>query len=298
MFGRRDPIRRDRVQPVPDVDFVVNCYERTYRDVLAPGFVSEKVFQQRYDFAEVTVLINNVDDREDASRLARQLVELGEITRFEFVGDHIDDALRRCGLKWRHIKRLPYFTTCCLVAVCLDGPPWLVYWDADVTLREPMDWITPTLGRMLTDDRLAIGNPNTWYEGLTVWESLEVDGDLAIGYGFSDLTWMARRAELTAPIYRYVSPASWRYPLAATEPIFEQRVDAWMRRRGRLRLTYLPAVMTHPDEGGANYPPRTLRQRVRGRLQRDLGPRLAAVSGHPAMRPWARWRTPWTGANR
>ncbi|WP_143447905.1 hypothetical protein [Kineosporia sp. R_H_3] len=271
------------------VDFVVNCYERTYREVLAPGYVSGLAEAQRFPFASVTVLVNNVDDRADAEARAKELGEADPgVSRVEFVADHLLAALAVTGLRARHLEPLGHFTDCGLVAATLPGPEWLCYWDADARLREPADWLTPTLAAMDADPRHGVGNPNNWHPGLAEREALIVDGDVAVGYGFSDVAFLARRADLARPVYRKVSPASWRYPLAHVEPVFEQRVDAWMRRERRTRVTYLPAVVEHLGEAGGNYPAGGVRERVRRAAFRRAGRAAAAVSSHPAARAWPR----------
>jgi len=238
------------------VDLVVNCYERTYRNVLELGYVHALVDSQRFDFASVTVTINNVADRWDAERRAARLRLDPTISRVEWVADHLPKAMKVTGMRRRDMDRLPHFTDCGLVAATLPGPDWVCYWDADARLREPHDWITPTLNRMTSEPRAAVGNPNNWHPGLAEREALRVDGDFAVGYGFSDVAFLARRADLARKIYHRVwrCPASWRYPLAHVEPVFEQRVDAWMRTAGRLRVTYLPAVYEHVAPVGVNYP--------------------------------------------
>lgn len=265
-----------------EVDFVVNCYERTYRDVLGAGYVRRLAGRQGFPFASVTVLVNNVRDRADAERLAASC----DVDRVVFVADALPAALARTRFPRRHLRRLPHFTDCCLAAATLAGPEWFCYWDAEADLREPHDWISPTLSFMQTNPQVGVGNPNTWLEGLAVREALRIDGDIAVGYGFSDVAFLARRSDLGSPIYGKVAPASWRYPLAHVEPIFEQQVDAWMRRTGRQRATYLPATVTHPDEVGGNYPAAGLRERIRGRLMRSVGQRASRISAHPAMRAW------------
>jgi hypothetical protein len=270
-----------------DVDFVVNCYERTYRDVLTPGLVSGLAASQRFTFAAVTVLINNVDDRDDAKALAEELLSADPgVTRVEFVADHLAYALACTGLNRRRMRRLPHFSDCCLVATSLVGPEWLCYWDADATLQEPCDWVTPTLEYMAAHADVAVGNPNNWHSGLAEREALSIDGNMAIGYGFSDVAFLATRTRLCQPIYRKIAPSSWRYPLAHVEPIFEQRVDAWMRRTGGLRATYLPSVVTHPTTVGANYPDPRFRERIRSVAMNRTGRLAATISAHPAMRAW------------
>lgn len=268
--------------PVDSVEFVVNCYERTYRGVLRPGFVQGLAAQQHYSFAGISVLVNNVDDRRDAELRA---ADCGA-DRVVFVQDRLQEALRRTGLvRRRHLRRLQHFTDCCLVAVTLEGPEWLCYWDADAALHEPTDWLSPALKYAHTHPEIAVMNPNNWHLELAEREALQIDGDMAIGYGFSDVAFLARRSEFAQPVYRYFAPAAWRYPLAHVEPIFEQRVDAYMRRTGRLRATYLPAVVTHPDRVGLNYPPTGVREWLRRWVFRVVA-RALRPSQHPAVRAW------------
>lgn len=144
-----------------DVDFVINCYERTYRDVLNPGFMAARVAEQSREFSAVTVLINNVDDRADAERRAKLLLRTDEATRVEFVADHLDAAFRKTRVRPGNIRRLPHFTDCCLVAVTLGGPDWIVYWDADARLRDRCDWVTPTLEYMQSIQAWLSATPTT-----------------------------------------------------------------------------------------------------------------------------------------
>lgn len=274
---------------MPDVDFVLNCYERTYRDVLEPGFVAGLAASCAFDFASITVLINNVVDEADVRRRAAHLVaEDPQITRVEWVAEHLPSALHRVGLRPRHIRRLPHFSDCALVATCLSGPEWMVYWDAEAVLREPGDWVSPLLAFMATNPEVVVGSPNNWHDDgrLASREALRVDGDIAVGFGFSDVAFLARRDALARPIYRKMAPASWRFPLSSTEPIFEQRVDAWMRRTGRQRATHLPVVVTHPNDAGVNYPRVGVREALRARAFHHLGSVARRASAHPACRPW------------
>jgi hypothetical protein len=269
-----------------DVDFVINCYERTYRQVLRPGFVAELAASQKFEFASVTVLINNVLDYHEANRLRLELLASDQPpTRVEFVKDHLEEALTATGLRPRHLRRLPHFTDCCLVAAVLPGPTWFCYWDTDARLREPTDWITPVIDYMNSHPSHGIGNPNNWHAGLAEREAIHREGDFVIGYGFSDVAFLARRADLARPIYRKLAPASWRFTLSHIEPVFEQRIDAWMRRQGRTRVTYLPATIDHVTDAGTNYPQTlNLRERIRRAAFRRSVPLAARLSRHPTCR--------------
>lgn len=276
---------------VTDVDFVVNCYERTYSKVLQPGFVSGIAASQRFDFSSITILINNVVDRLEVQRLADHLLAVDQrVSRVVWVDQQIDAALATTGLRAQDIARAPHFSNCCLVAVALSGPEWLCYWDSDAVLDQERDWITPTIAYMTNHPRVLVGGLEGIFRedplpGLAEREAINVDSGFALGFGFTDIVFLARRADLARPIYRRIAPASWRYPLSHIQPVFEQRIDAHMRRTGRLRATLLGPGWTHAEVTGMNYPASGFRLKS-AQLLRKVALRITAVVNHPALRPW------------
>src|SRR5947199_2539777 len=99
------------------VDLVVNTFERTYRDALTPGFFERLEKQNERRFAHKLVLINNVEDVDDALARARALVDRGEIDGFELVAEHLDRALEVTGLTGGALEPLLHYSDCALVAV-------------------------------------------------------------------------------------------------------------------------------------------------------------------------------------
>jgi hypothetical protein len=249
------------MSPVPDVDLVVNCFERSYRKVLAPGFFARIAADNGRAFAVRTVVINNVEDRADAAALADARVDAGEIDRYIFVADRLDAALEQCGLTLGELQPIPYFTDFALVAATLDGPDWMLMWDADLRLRAPADWVTPAIALMERDPRIMVANPNWPVDNLDAF-TLERDGDFAIGQGFTDQAFLSRRSELGRPIYRQRCVALRRYPLSYVGAIFEARVDAHMRHAGRLRATHRPTIYEHEVDMGTSWPSLSLRERA------------------------------------
>lgn len=264
------------------VDFVMNCYERTYRQVLSTGFIADEMSKHgSFSFDQVTVMINNVDEPGDAVDLAKSC----GADRYLIVSDCLGDAVSRTKYPARGLRSLKHYSDCILTAVCAPGPDWMVYWDAEATLRDPVDWISPSIEFMRADPRIVVSNPESWLQ-LAEREAQARIESFAVGYGFSDHAVLARRSELARPIYRSWAPASWRYPLAPWEAVFEQRLDAFMRRHGRLRATYLPATYEHFGAVGQGYPEPTIRSRALGKAQRRLGGIASSISSHPAMHAW------------
>lgn len=257
------------------VDLVVTCFERTYREVLSEGFFDRLEQDNGRAFACRTALVNNVDDRAEAERLGQERVQAGGVDRVVFVADHLDAALARTGLTREDLEPVPYFTDWALVAVCLDGPGLVLHWDADVRLREPGDWVGPALRLLGQDPRVLVANPN-WEDPTLEAFTRERSGPFALGPGFSDQVFLARRADLAAPVYRQRCLARWRYPFPDS---FEARVDAHLRHAGRLRATYEAVTYLHPVAMGTSWPHRTF-----------LG-RAALAAKHTAIRVLR--RVPW-----
>jgi hypothetical protein len=244
------------------VDLVVNVFERTYRRTLEPGVLSELAGAQRRPFARCVVLINNVADPPDAERRARRLLHDGEIDELHFVAERLDEALRVTGLRRGELEPLLHYSDAPLVAATLPGSPWLLYWDAEARLLEPIDWITPALALMRAERRVIVANPS--------WERPDADGrrpgvqretsatraGFALGAGFSDQAFLAARASLAAPIYGQRCIASLTYPGAHKARVFEARLAAHMRHHDRLRATSLAATYTIDAPAGRSvYPP-------------------------------------------
>jgi hypothetical protein len=246
----------------PEVDLVVNCYERTYRDLLVEGHFPARAAEQRHEFASRTVLINNVEDRDDARRRAEALVATGEIDRFYFVADRLAEALATTGLTSADLGRIPYFTDFALVAVTLPGPDWMLHLDPEIRMRRSVPWIAPAIELMERDGRVLVANPN-WPPPTLARETIEDAGAFALGHGFSDQIFLVRRRDMARPIYGERCVARLRYPLAHVADIFEARVDAHMRHHGRLRATHREATYEHPLEIGAAYPARSVREKAR-----------------------------------
>jgi len=244
------------------VDFVVNVFERTYRRALEPGRLTALASAQRHPFTRRVLLINNVDDPNDAARLAQRLRDLGEIDEFHVVAERIDRALRTTGLHRRELEPLLHYSDGPLVAATLSGSPWFLYWDPEARLAEAIDWITPALALFDSDARLMVANPS-WQppdaEGRRPGverETLRTRDGFAIGRGFSDQVFLARRALFATQIYNQRCISRITYPGAHKAQVFEARVDAHMRHNDGLRATSLAATyVTDQDEGSSAYPP-------------------------------------------
>ena len=236
------------------VGLVVNSYERTYRDVLRPGFFSGIVAQNLRPLDEVVALINNVDDVDDARDRAESLVRDGEITSYALVSDHIDEALAGAKLSRRVLRVRPYLLDYGLVMPRVVATDWLVGWDAETRLSAPTNWVDPAIA-LLDDDLRVFHVSLNWPPARPQDAGLEGDvvawvGDFALSWGFSDQLFLLRRKDLLGPIYRSFSPAA----IARHAPhpyTFEFRVESFQRATGRFRATLSTvSYQTNQDVGG------------------------------------------------
>lgn len=264
------------------VGLVTNVYERTYRDVLTPGYVSAIVASQRRSMDEVVVLINNVDSRRDATERAEELIAREEITSFAFVSDHIDKAIARAGIRRRHLGKRPYLVDFGLVMPHVLGTRWMLGWDAETRLVDGQNWIDPAIGLLQDDPRVFHVSlhrpPRTEWEPVLEREAAERKGGYVYNYGFSDHVFLLERERLLDARFRTFSPAA--VVRHAPHPYtFEFRMESYQRAAGLFRAT---AEDVHYDTNTS--PP--------GVLDRTGGSRLDKI------RIRALWQFGWTVLDR
>ena len=153
----------------------------------------------------------------------------------------------------------------------------MLHWDADVRLRATCDWVGPAVELMERDPRVLIANPN-WEDPTLPAQTAEEAGEFALGLGFSDQVFLARRRELARPIYRQRCVARWRYPYPGS---FEARVDAHLRHAGRLRATHRNAVYEHPVSMATSWPHRSLGVRAASALRQAAIKTIGALPWQP-----------------
>ena len=167
------------------------------------------------------------------------------------------------------LRRGEYFSDWPLVALTLPGPDKLLAWAGEIHLRELHDWVTPSLELLHDDRRVLMANPAWYVEGqLDTLDEQQIKrtGRFGLGYGFSDQAFLVSRADFTRVNLNMLAPASWRFTLTGSVAVFEQRVDAYLRRTRRLRATYLGATYIHPAAGaGSTHPAMTRGDKVRRR---------------------------------
>lgn len=257
------------------VSLIVNCYEATYQKVLSDDFWRKATGTLQRPLSKRIALVNNVANRTAVELLAKELLQNQSIDEYYFVDDHLDQALPAVGLTHSALGRIPHYSDCIFVALHICSTEFLLYWDADVHMLDTHDWITPSIVRINSQSDALVANP-LWCPDRFAMSKIRAenhseDVDFLVGYGFSDQLFLARRADLHKPIYNFWHPLSLRYTLSHIAPVFEQRLDSYMRRTGKQRLTYKHAGYHHPKlNEGASYPCMELKERLRWHVNRAI----------------------------
>jgi hypothetical protein len=246
----------------------VNCFERDYREVLSPGFMTRKAAQFQFPFSRIVVTINNVQDKRDALQLAAAAVERREINEFLEVEKSLPKALEICGINPRDLGVVRHYLDFALVAIVAANPGHLLYCCAEVDMANGGDWITPALEKLASDSKYLVANPAWGNDPAAVkQEALYESGDYFVGHGFSDQCFLVDAARLAKNVYGYKHASGARYPLSGMGAVFEQRVDAYMRHAGLLRLTDPRARYVHKGPEGLGYPKLPIWKRIQRKIR-------------------------------
>jgi hypothetical protein len=260
----------------PTVDCYIDCWEGSYRALLAPGVLGERYATHCYPFARRVLTINNVDDRREVQRLADAAIGRGECDAYVLVDEELPAALERCGLRLDDIRPVLHFVDFHLVTVATAQADYVLHVAGDVQLTRPFDWVSDAVTRLGANERFLIANPNfAAHRGLIEKESLRFEAPYWIGFGFSDQCFLGASRRLAAPIYGEWNLVCNRYPMTHIGRIFEARLDAYMRNHRLLRITDSRVEYTHRGEGATHFG----------------GPALARLAHTPARLAGSlRWR--------
>jgi hypothetical protein len=263
---------------VSEIDLIVNCWERTVRHVVRRGYFTAIEESNCHKFRKI-LLINNVNDLNATLKRADQLIAYGELDEYYIVAEKLPAALKKANLSRGDLgEKILHYSDAPLVAVTLESEnDWLLYWDAEISLISPFNWCTEAMFFMDENPDIIVANPS-WQAGSVDREALYTTGMFSVGYGFSDQVFLARRSDLAKVQWDCRCIASLRYPLSHIAPDFEQRLDAFMRRYGKLRATFMNATYEHPNEG-SSYPFLSTREYVRRRLFNTILKALEILPG-------------------
>jgi len=245
-----------------EVDLIFNCYEKTYKEVLDEDFIHWVIKQNKFEFANIFVVINNVKNKEWVKKLAEKTKKAWIISDYFRVEDHIDAALKKSGLKKSDIGKLTHYIDRALVCSEIAKSEYLLHWDSDVYLEKDANWINPCIQEMERNKRILIANP-FWkqYNKGHFWA--KKNNEFYYAYRFSDQLYLVRKKDLLQDIYRYDHIYTSIFPLYTIGRTFEARIDSYMRNKDRIRLIYRHTSYTHKAWTGSPYPNYSLWQYIK-----------------------------------
>ena len=228
------------------VTFETKCWEQDWEVLLKTDRLGQMIARNQFPFAERVLIINNVDDRAAVARHAQAAVDRGVLTAFHVAADHADEALRFFQIEPESFGPGYVYSIAELVGIYLCRTEFLLHFSSDSILRDPVDWVTPTID-VFRQQGAAAGAANPmWHEDWPRKEAIAESDNYFAGRGFSDQCYFVRTADLRAPIYNERHPWSQRFPKYGGQ-LFEKRVDSWMLNHGRFRLTYRHARYDHEN---------------------------------------------------
>lgn len=245
------------IPPTVTVGFETKVWEEDWSLLLTGGRLERMIELCDFPFADRAVVINNVADPAAVRRAADILVARGVLTRWADVADHAEAALSCMHLSASALEQGYTYSVAELVGLFTARTDYLVHFSGDSILQSAVDWITPSIRALRADPVFAVANP-VWgpsaFGGAigfadAAGEAIAETPDFFIGYGFSDQCYLVDVGRFRGDIYRHDHYTGNRYP-SYGGPLFEKRVDAWMRTTGRLRLTCKHASYLHQNIRG------------------------------------------------
>lgn len=229
------------------VTFETKCWENDWRILLTTGRLQRMIDACTYDFARITLFINNVLEKNTVFKHSDKLVAKNIIHEYYFVEDHAQKALDHFLLDKGSFKGGYCYSIQELVGIYLCSTDYLLHVSGDSMIQNSEPWIDAAIERMEADHCIKVANPS-WKKDLAEAkaESFGEDGCFFKSYGFSDQCYLVRAADFKGRIYNEKHPDSQRYPAYGGE-LFEKRVDAYLRNHKFSRLTSKRAYYLHKN---------------------------------------------------
>ena len=240
----------------PSVSYATSCYEKDWRYVLGhPDYLKLKLIaNNRYDFAERILIINNVLDYEEVLSAARKKIKEGVLTDVYVAKDYEQEVLDFFHLRKEDFKakngyddRWVYYNASgVLTAIFLCKMDYLLFHTGDAYLGDPVDWIPSAIELMEKKNKYKVANlcwNNNFKEAEK--ESYKTKGKFYVSKsGFSDQQFLVRLKDFKRPIYNEIRDDSHHYPWGDT---FEKRVFSFMKNHRWKRITYRYGSYTHEN---------------------------------------------------
>lgn len=235
---------------IPSIQFDTKVWENDYRLILSKGHLEKLANLISIPTSNIRILINNVVSRRHVNLLAQRAKKSGLIGDFFFVDELAPDVLKHFDLKKDALGSGYRYSICELAGLYLSKKPYILHLSGDSL---PAANIDPSFFELSAElfkrnEKVRVTNL-MWNESLYEHISQSTSEDSDFWYsegGFSDQMYFVKSDHFKERIFKFIHPDSGRYPSAAG-PLFEKRVDSWMRVNGYLRATFKHNAYRHTN---------------------------------------------------
>lgn len=233
-----------------DVDIVFNCYEKTFNRVLDEEFISYICKRNSFPFKNRIVIINNVNDRNSVTQIAQALVEKEVIQAYYFVEDWLEESFKPFNLSNKYFGRIYKMSNWDFTMIKMVQSPYLLHWDEYADIDKEIDWITPSLALLESNPQYFCATPIMKGRKKELETNIIKDNnEFLLDYEFSDHIFLIKTEYLRKQVFRSHHFWIYTYPMAFIAPMWEARVDAYMRTHDLVRINFKGTTYDHLYEG-------------------------------------------------
>ncbi len=230
-----------------DITLETKCWENDWEVILKTDRLKNIIKNNKYNFKERILYINNVNDIETVKSFAQRLVDDNVLTSYVVVDDYAQEALNFFGLDKEDFKGGYYYSIQELVGIYLCKTEYLLHFSGDAAPVIPINWIDLAINKMNTDSKVIVASLtwNNCYEDAKR-ESYSEDENFYMAQGFSDQNYLIKVNNFKNKIYNECNQLSQRYPAYGGE-LFEKRVDSYMRNNDYYRIIFKNGSYCHKN---------------------------------------------------
>lgn len=234
-----------------DVSFYIDVWGKFYRHILSPGWIAGIKENCGCEFSRSAVVVNNIAEQNQAE--CNRLLH-------ERMAHSIDYPLRVDimvtngvlanfpGLEAKDFWLASYQSLADLCAIATCETKYIVFFSGDSCPWGKSNWVSD--GIKLLEENPAIMIVNPLWNGFYDFEKLAAvaeNDECFLSHGFSDQCYLARTADLKAPIYGETNEDADRIFPRQHGNTFEKRVSAYMRNHRLFRASLKNcAYLTRP----------------------------------------------------